>query len=116
MAESSLPSKAYVLREEGNFRAAHEAFSEIAGRTDDALEKANIILTGLTALVPVGGNAFARKESEIARELLAHSTKGNDGGLRHEEFLRVTIGIELEEASLASAKGEKLRRCTSTLR
>jgi hypothetical protein len=101
--------KADLLRASGNFKAAYETLGDVERRTDDVLDKANIVLNGVAILIQWDEFDLANERLGFARDLLALSEKGNSGGVRRREILRITVGIELGEVMVISGTGDKQR-------
>jgi len=106
MTDSQLLDRAYALREEGNFREAYGLFMLAANRTEDLLERAGILLNAATNLTQSDEQERSRSQLKQIRELLGSMNPSTFTAEEQDEFIRVTVGIEIEEAEVLVAEGK----------
>jgi tetratricopeptide (TPR) repeat protein len=106
MTDSQSLDKACALREEGNFREAYGLFMLAANRTENLLEKAGILLNAATNLTQSDEHERSRNQLKQIRELLANMNPSALTSDEQDEFVRVIVGIEIEEAEVLVTEGK----------
>jgi tetratricopeptide (TPR) repeat protein len=118
ITNSQLLDHACDLREQGKFREAYEEFLRAASNTDNILEKAGILLNAVTNLTQSADFETARNQLDKVRELLSLLNPINLNTFDQDEFLQVTVGIEIERSEILTAEGkleEAIQQFTKTL-
>jgi hypothetical protein len=100
MTDSQSLDRAYALREEGNFREAYGLYMLAANRTEKLLERAGILLNAATNLTQSDEQERSRSQLKKIRELLGSMNPSAFTSDEQDEFIRVTVGIEIEEAEV----------------
>jgi hypothetical protein len=101
MADSQLLDKACALREEGKSQEAYGVFMLAANNTDNALEKAGILLNAATSLTQSDEQERSRNQLNQIRELLG---KLNPSRLSQDEQDELIHGAKaLVAVSMASS-------------
>ena len=104
--DSDVFGKAIRLRDEGQHNEAAEIFLSLARQIDNAFERAGMLLNVANSLKSAGHLADARKQLNLARELLISGQDcvfaKPDGEMRH----RLLIGADVEEARISAAAGD----------
>jgi len=106
MTDSQSLERAYALREEGNFREAYGLFMLAANRTENLLERAGLLLNAATNLTQSDEQERSRNQLKQIRELLGSMNPSGFSKDEHDEFLGVTVGIEIEEAEVLVTEGK----------
>jgi tetratricopeptide (TPR) repeat protein len=106
MTNSQLLDHACTLRDQGKFREARDAFLAAAKNTDNILEKAGILLNAVTTLREPNELELARKQLDTVRELLSDIKMSSLGPSDQDELIRLTVGVEVEEAEIWSDQGQ----------
>jgi len=106
MTDSQLLNKACALREEGNFREAYGLFMLAASQTEDLLERAGILLNAATNLTQSDEQERSRNQLKQIRELLGGMNPSAFTSDEQDEFIRVTVGLEIEEAEVLVTEGK----------
>jgi hypothetical protein len=96
MTDSQLLDKACALREEGKFGEAYGLFVLAANQTGNPLEKAGILLNATTNLTQSDEQERSRNQLKQIRELLGSMNPSEFSKDEQDEFVRVTVGIEIE--------------------
>jgi len=118
MTDSQLLDKAWALREEGKFHEAYGVFMLAANNTDNALEKAGILLSAATNLTQSEEQERARTQLKQVRELLGSLNPVALNQDEKDELVRVTVCIEIEEAEVLASEGKiegAIERLAATL-
>jgi len=118
MTDSQSLDRAYALREEGNFREAYGLFMLAASRTENLLERAGILLNAATNLTQTDEQERSRNQLKQIRELLGSMNPSGFSKDEQDEFVRVTVGIEIEEAEVLATEGKieaAIERLAATL-
>jgi tetratricopeptide (TPR) repeat protein len=106
ITNSQLLDQACALRDQGKLREAYEAFLLAAQNTDNILEQAGLLLNAADALRESGEYELAKKRLDSVRELLSVSRTGSLSPSDRDEFLRLAVGAEVEEAQIWSDGGQ----------
>ncbi len=106
MTDSQSLDRAYALREEGSFREAYGLFMLAANRTENLLERAGILLNAATNLTQSDEQERSRNQLKQIRELLGSMNPSAFTSDEQDEFIRVTVGIEIEEAEVLLTEGK----------
>jgi hypothetical protein len=96
MTDSQSLDLAYALREKGNFREAYGLFMLAANRTENLLERAGILLNAATNLTQSDEQERSRNQLKQIRELLGSMNPSAFTSDEQDEFIRVTVSIEIE--------------------
>jgi tetratricopeptide (TPR) repeat protein len=104
--DSQLLDKASVLREDGKFREAYDLFMLAASQADNPLEKAGILLNAATNLTQSDEQARSRNQLNQIRELLGTMNPSVFTKDEYDEFVSVTVEIEIEEAEVLVTEGK----------
>jgi tetratricopeptide (TPR) repeat protein len=106
------------MREEGNFREEYGLFMLAANRTVNLLERAGILLNAATNLTQSDEQERSRNQLKQIRELLGSMNPSGFSKAEQDEFVRVTVGIEIEEAEVLVTEGQieaAIERLAATL-
>jgi tetratricopeptide (TPR) repeat protein len=117
-ASQQLLETACTLREEAKFREAYGLFMLAASQTDNLLEKAVILLNAATNLTQANEQERSRNQLNQIRELLGSMNPSGFSKDEQDEFVRVTVGIEIEEAEVLVTEGKieaTIERLAATL-
>jgi hypothetical protein len=106
MTDSQSLDKACALREEGNFREAYALFMFAANLTENLLERAGILLNAATNLTQSDEQERSRNQLKQIRELLGSMNPSAFTSDEQDEFIGVTVGVEIEEAEVLAAEGK----------
>ena len=118
MTDLQLLDKAYALREEGKFREAYGLFMLAANQTDNPLKKAVILLNAATNLTQFDEQERSRNQLNQIRKLLGSMNLSEFSKDEQDEFVRVTVGIEIEETEVLVTEGKieaAIERLAATL-
>jgi tetratricopeptide (TPR) repeat protein len=113
-----LLDRACALREEGKFPEAYGLFMLAADQTDNPLQKAVILLNAATNLTQSDEQERSRNQLKQIRELLGSMNPSKFSKDEQDEFVRVTVGIEIEEAEVLVTEGKieaAIERLAATL-
>ena len=105
---------ACTLREQGKFEEAYAEFCRAAENADNDLEKAGILLNAATTLKP----DQAKQQLNVVREILRGVKQESLSPAERDEFLAVTLGVEIQETQIFSVRGqpkETIRRLSQIL-
>ncbi len=119
MINSQLLDHACALRDQGKFGEAYDEFLRAANHTDSILEKAGILLNAVTTLTQSGKYELARKHLDTVRGLLSDRKMGSLGPSEQNEFIGITVSVEVEEAEILTSEGrfeEAIKKFTDTLK
>ena len=106
MTDSQSLDKACALREEGNFREAYALFMFAANLAENLLERAGILLNAATNLTQSDEQERSRNQLKQIRELLGSMNPSAFTSDEQDEFIGVTVGVEIEEAEVLAAEGK----------
>jgi tetratricopeptide (TPR) repeat protein len=106
MKDSQSLDRACSLREDGNFREACGLFMLAANRTENLLERAGILLNAATNLTQSDEQERSREQLKEIRELLGSLNPSAFTPDEQDEFIGVTVGIEIEEAEVLVTEGK----------
>jgi tetratricopeptide (TPR) repeat protein len=118
MTDSQLLDKACALREQAKFREAYGLFMLAANQTDNLLEKAGILLNAATTLTQSDEQERSRNQLNQIRGLLASMNPSAFSPDEQDEFIGVTVGVEIEEAEILATKAKieaAIEQLTATL-
>jgi tetratricopeptide (TPR) repeat protein len=118
MTDSPSLDRANTLREEGNFREAYGLFMLAANRTENLLERAFLLLHAATNLTQSYEQERSRNQLKQIRELLGSMNPSGFSKDEQDEFVRVKVGIEIEEAEVLETEGKTeaaIERLAATL-
>jgi tetratricopeptide (TPR) repeat protein len=106
MTDVQALDRAYALREEGNFQEAYVLFTLTANQTDNLLRKAGILLNAATTLTQSDEQERSRNQLNQIRELLRTMNASAFSADEQDEFVGVTVGVEIEEAEILVTEGK----------
>jgi hypothetical protein len=106
MIDSQLLDRAYALRDEAKYREAYELFILAANQADNLLEKAGILLNAATNLTQSNEQERSRSLLSQTRVLVAKMNPSALSEAEQDEFIGITVGIEIEEAEVLVAEGK----------
>ena len=106
MTDSQSLDRACALRDEGNFHEAYRLFMLAANRTENLLDRAGILLNAATSLTQSNEQERARNQLKQIRELLGSMNRSGFSKDEQDEFVRVAVGIEIEEAEVLETEGK----------
>jgi tetratricopeptide (TPR) repeat protein len=89
-----------------------------ANQTDNLLEKSGILLDATTNLTQCGQQERSRRQLSQIRELLTSVNRMSFSQDEKDEFLRVTVGVEIEEAEVLATESKieaAIEQLTATL-
>jgi tetratricopeptide (TPR) repeat protein len=104
--DPQLLDKACALREKGSFREAYDLFMVAASQASNPLEKAGILLNAATNLTQSDEQARSRNLLGQIRQLLGTIDPSTCTKDEQDEFVRITMGIEVEEAEVLVTEGK----------
>jgi tetratricopeptide (TPR) repeat protein len=106
MIDSQLLDRAYAPRDEAKYREAYELFILAANQADNLLEKAGILLNAPTNLTQSNEQERSRSLLSQIRVLVAKMNPSALSEAEQDEFMGITVGIEIEEAEVLVAEGK----------
>jgi tetratricopeptide (TPR) repeat protein len=114
MADSELLNRASALRAKGEYREAYPLFVAAADTADNDLEKAGILIDAITNLTQLHEFQNARTGLAKIRELLSRVDSSKLDSDAQDNFYRVNIWAEIEQAEILAAE-DKLHEAIAKL-
>jgi tetratricopeptide (TPR) repeat protein len=98
--------RASVFRDSGSLKEAYDIYVSVAEQADNALEKAETLLSAVSVLVELGDAQTARSQLKMIDTLLDLSWRTVDSE-NHTKQLRVSLARELLEIMVSPLEGKR---------